>query len=192
MNFMHTTTDKKVLMDITAILHDTGKMRTYEENEGRISFVGHEDESLKIADNFLNKLKFSNDDKKYIKTIIKYHMTIHRISDLDNEKLQREQLAQIYIDISEDAELLHDCIEFTKKDSFKDLSKYDVLQTIVKEFSQQQQLIKGQDVKEFPDRIKGRLIKRMRFIQLSKKYNKDKLLKILKSEANNIISQEKK
>jgi hypothetical protein len=185
---MKTNINKKTLMNITAILHDTGKMKTFKQIDNMISFVGHEDESLKIADKFLNNLKFSNDDKKYIETLIKYHMIIHRISDMTDEKIQREQLANIYIEIFEDAELLHDCIEFTKRDSFKDLSVYEKLQEIVKEFSKEPALIKGKEVEGYPDAIKGKLIKRMRFIQLSKKYNKEQLLKIIKSEANNIIS----
>lgn len=186
---METTTNKKVLMDIIAILHDTGKMKTFEQVEDRISFVGHENESLKIAGKFLNRLKFSNSDKRYIESLIKYHMVIHRISDMDDEDLQREQLAKIYIDLFEDADLLHDCIEFTKKDSFKDLYAYKNLQKIVKQFRKEPVLIKGRDVEEFPERIRGILIKRMRFIQLSKNYNREQLLKILKSEANNIISR---
>jgi hypothetical protein len=188
---METNISKKTLMNITAILHDTGKMKTIEQIEDRISFVGHEDESLSIADKFLDKLRFSTKDKKYIKALIKYHMAIHRISDMTDETLQREQLAKIYIELFEDYELLHDCIEFTKKDSFKDLARYELLQKIGKEFSKEPYLIKGKDVENFPDRIKGKLIKRMRFIQLSKKYNKEMLLKQIKSEANNILATEK-
>ncbi len=185
---METTTPKKILMYVTAILHDTGKMKTFEQIEDRISFVGHENESLKITDRFLNRLKFSNSDKKYIESLIKYHMIIHRVSDMDDEDLQREQLAKIYIELFEDADLLHDCIEFTKKDSFKDLYVYENLQKIVRQFKRKPVLIKGKDVEDFPERIRGKLIKRMRFIQLSKNYNKEQLLKILKSEANNILA----
>ena len=185
---MKTTTDKKVLMNITAILHDTGKIKTFKKEGNKISFINHEDESLKIADKFLNNLKFSNNDKKYIETLIKYHMIIHEISDSTDEKLQRNHLAKIYIELFEDEELLNDCIEFAKKDSLDDLSKYEKLKKIVEEFSKEPILIKGKDVEEFPEKIRGKLIKRMRLLQLSKQYNKKELLKILKSEANNIIA----
>lgn len=60
---------------IAAKLHDIGKGFTIKtDEEGKISFIGHEKESVKIAKTFLNRFKFSNADIKYITIMIKLHM----------------------------------------------------------------------------------------------------------------------
>ena len=84
---MRTTTDKKILMNVIAILHDAGKIKTIDTgDDGKISFKGHENESVDVAKKFLSKMRFSNNDSKYVETIIKYHQLIHTIASLDDYK----------------------------------------------------------------------------------------------------------
>ena len=60
---------------IATKLHYIGKGITVQtDEEGKISFIGHEKKSVEIAKTFLNRFKFSNADTKYITTMIKLHM----------------------------------------------------------------------------------------------------------------------
>lgn len=183
---MNLNTKKKILFDLAIILHDVGKVNTLSKVNGNISFLGHDEESVKIAEKALERLKVSNNDKKYIIELIKHHMILHRISDLDKEK-QKEQLAELFIKENEDAELITDMIILAEKDSNISKTEYDFLKRLVTEFSNSKQLIKGSDVENFPERIRAKLIKRMRWFQLAKDMNKSELFKIMKSEANNIL-----
>lgn len=69
---------------IATKLHDIGKGITVQiDEEGKISFIGHEKKSVEIAKTFLNRFKFSNADIKYITTMIKLHMMggVDKLSD---------------------------------------------------------------------------------------------------------------
>jgi tRNA nucleotidyltransferase/poly(A) polymerase len=58
----------------SVLLHDLGKMSTKRKKDGRIVFYGHEVESEQIANNILNRYKFS---KRFIKNVchlVRYHM----------------------------------------------------------------------------------------------------------------------
>jgi poly(A) polymerase len=62
-----------------ALLHDVGKLRTRTEEDSptgdRIHrFFGHDKESAVMAEEILTRLKFSTDEKDYIKLLISKHM----------------------------------------------------------------------------------------------------------------------
>lgn len=59
---------------IATKLHDIGKGISYKNEDGKVSFIDHQKESVKIVNSFLKRFKFSNDDIKYITTMIKLHM----------------------------------------------------------------------------------------------------------------------
>lgn len=62
------------LLKWTMLLHDIGKpyVKTISE-DGTDSFVGHDDKSVELAQNILNRLYFTEEEKKIILILIKYH-----------------------------------------------------------------------------------------------------------------------
>lgn len=74
-------TVEKTDMDLTlrwsALLHDVGKPITKTvNNKGFDSFVGHAEKSVEITRDIMNRLKFSNAEKREICNLVKYHDTI--------------------------------------------------------------------------------------------------------------------
>ena len=56
------------------LIHDIGKPQTYRKLEnGTITFYNHEVVSGKIAENISQRLKFSNDEKEKLLTLVRFH-----------------------------------------------------------------------------------------------------------------------
>ncbi len=64
---------KKLPIRWAMLMHDMGKPFTRSTDMDGDHFRGHEEMSLNIARRIFDKLKFSNAEKSYIKTMIKYH-----------------------------------------------------------------------------------------------------------------------
>jgi len=62
------------ILRLTALLHDIAKPRTRIKREGKWSFYGHEKESALLAEEILNRLKFSNEVIKTVTNFIQHHM----------------------------------------------------------------------------------------------------------------------
>ena len=59
---------------LSAFLHDTGKLKTYKEDEKGIAhFYSHAKESEKIATLYLNNYKYDNETKEKVLTLIVHH-----------------------------------------------------------------------------------------------------------------------
>lgn len=65
---------KDPLVRLAALLHDIGKPAARTEVDGKVQFLGHEDIGVGIAKTLMERLKFSNDDIKFVGTIIARHM----------------------------------------------------------------------------------------------------------------------
>ncbi|MBQ9115878.1 MAG: HD domain-containing protein [Clostridia bacterium] len=64
--------DRNIRM--AALMHDIGKPEVFTVgNDGVGHFYGHSERSVEIAENVLTRLKFDNDSKNEILTLIKYH-----------------------------------------------------------------------------------------------------------------------
>ena len=62
------------VLRLTALLHDIAKPRTRIKREGKWSFYGHEKESALLAEEILNRLKFSKEVIKKVTNLIQHHM----------------------------------------------------------------------------------------------------------------------
>lgn len=65
------------LMNIGALFHDFGKMKTQSPNEkdpGRMSYIGHEKVSAQMADEILKSIGVGEDDRNIVKQVIRLHM----------------------------------------------------------------------------------------------------------------------
>jgi poly(A) polymerase len=57
-----------------ALLHDVGKPATFRVAPDRIRFDGHVEVGVKMAEEILHRLRFSNDDSEQIVALVKNHM----------------------------------------------------------------------------------------------------------------------
>jgi poly(A) polymerase len=77
-----------------ALLHDIGKPATYQPPNpaiagDRIRFNGHVEAGVRIAEEILNRLRFSNDDKEQILALVKNHMRFGDILHMKQSTLKR-------------------------------------------------------------------------------------------------------
>lgn len=101
---------QKKVLKWTMLLHDIGKpyVKTISE-EGRESFVGHDDKSVELAVGILNRFEFSDKEKQIILTLIKYHdkflnegeVTYDNMKFLANELGGSKELFYLLIDVKD-------------------------------------------------------------------------------------------
>jgi poly(A) polymerase len=77
-----------------ALLHDVGKPATYQPANpkvpgDRIRFNGHVDVGVRIAEEILDRLRFSNDDDAQIVALVKNHMRFGDILEMKQSTLKR-------------------------------------------------------------------------------------------------------
>src|SRR6185436_3402339 len=66
------------LVRLAALLHDVGKPRTLFEVEGQGKFYGHEHVGASLADQMLERLRFSNAEREFVSHLINEHMFFYR------------------------------------------------------------------------------------------------------------------
>ncbi|AKL97381.1 CCA tRNA nucleotidyltransferase [Endomicrobium proavitum] len=64
----------ELVLRTAALLHDIGKFAACKNENGKITFYGHELESVKLAENILKRLKYSKDFTTQVLLVIKNHM----------------------------------------------------------------------------------------------------------------------
>ena len=73
-----------VTLKLAAVLHDTGKpVARSVDDDGRIRFIGHEKESVRITGKVLRRLRFNRSEVRLGETIVRHHM---RLLLLANQK----------------------------------------------------------------------------------------------------------
>ena len=64
-----------VTLKLAAVLHDTGKPVAHSvDDDGRIRFIGHEKESVRITGKVLRRLRFNRAEVRLAETIVRHHM----------------------------------------------------------------------------------------------------------------------
>ncbi|MDO4282888.1 MAG: EAL domain-containing protein [Clostridia bacterium] len=101
---------QKKVLKWTMLLHDIGKpyVKTISE-EGNESFVGHDEKSVELAQGILDRFEFSDDEKKIILKLIKYHdkflnegeITYDNMKFLANELGNSKELFYLLIDVKD-------------------------------------------------------------------------------------------
>lgn len=103
----YNTNDMKILK-WTMLLHDIGKPLAKSVNSsGQDSFAGHDDISVEIAADILDRFDFEEEDKNLILTLIKYHdrylnegdLTYDNLSFLASELGNRKELFNFLIEV---------------------------------------------------------------------------------------------
>jgi len=79
---------QKKIIKWTMFLHDIGKPYVKKvSDDGAESFAGHDDKSVELADIILNRFNFTDDEKRIILTLIKYHDKYLNIEEVTQENL---------------------------------------------------------------------------------------------------------
>ncbi len=74
---------RKALMKMAALLHDIAKpqTRSYDEGKERIRFLGHAQQGAAIAENVLERFRFSSREKEIVTRIIDQHLRPGHLSN---------------------------------------------------------------------------------------------------------------
>jgi putative nucleotidyltransferase with HDIG domain len=72
-----------------ALLHDVGKPATFQRGPGRIRFNGHVEVGVRIAEDILRRLRFSNDQTAQIVALIENHMRFGDVAKMKDSTLKR-------------------------------------------------------------------------------------------------------
>ncbi|MFP4661552.1 MAG: HD domain-containing protein [Halanaerobiales bacterium] len=70
----HLDNDKIYLLKMASILHDIGKIATKSHRGEKIHYFGHEKVGAEMISCLLKGLKYSREEVKFVKNIIKFHM----------------------------------------------------------------------------------------------------------------------
>ncbi|MDM8527076.1 HDIG domain-containing protein [Anaerolineales bacterium HSG24] len=84
----------KALVPFAILLHDTGKPMTQSHDDGKIRFLGHEQESVKIARQIMTNLRFSGEAIAFVTMIVKNHMRPLTLSQQD--KVSRRAIYRLF------------------------------------------------------------------------------------------------
>jgi len=73
------------LIRLAAFLHDIGKpvVREFDERRGEFAFIDHQKESARITEDFMRRMKFSNEEREFVK-----HLVFHHMADQSNRRMK--------------------------------------------------------------------------------------------------------
>ena len=87
--------DDDLILRLSALLHDIGKIRVRTEEDGKIHFLKHELKSGEMIDELLRPLKFSNEIIKEVTFLVRNHMICktwgYECENMKDKKLRRLQ-----------------------------------------------------------------------------------------------------
>jgi poly(A) polymerase len=72
-----------------ALLHDVGKAVTRSEDENGVHFYGHVKQGEEIADEIMQRLKFSRAQRETVLNLIHYHMVFMNVQKMRPGRLKR-------------------------------------------------------------------------------------------------------
>ncbi len=82
-------TGENLCLAWSVLLHDVGKAATRTEDENGVHFYGHVRQGEKIADDIMERLKFSNAQKETVLNLIRHHMVFMNVQKMRPARLKR-------------------------------------------------------------------------------------------------------
>lgn len=82
-------TDKNISLAWGVLLHDIGKAVTRTEDEKGVHFYGHVEKGVEIADNIMQRLRFSNAQRETVLNLIRQHMVFMNVQKMRQGRLKR-------------------------------------------------------------------------------------------------------
>jgi len=86
--------EEKLIFALVAYFHDVGKITTIKNKGGKISFLGHEDTSAKLAEIRLTALRIPSEIIRPVVKLISLHMKLNEMSNTSNP-LPKKQFAKM-------------------------------------------------------------------------------------------------
>lgn len=187
--FAMDTIENEIVLKLAMLLHDTGKaVSKTTDNRGIDHFYGHAKESVIISRKILNRLKYDNDTKRKVLTLINFH---------DSKLIaEKRSIKSLLIKVGNE-ELFRDLIKVKWSDSLAKSPKYikprivelveieEMLDDIIKDgecFKTSDLAIDGNDLKKmgFKGVEIGNLLKKLlnKVIANPELNNKESLIKI--------------
>jgi len=125
-----------------ALLHDIGKPATFTQDEnGNGHFYGHAEESARMAEDILRRLKAPNELRERVVFLVKNHMT-----DLvPDKKFLRRRLGQ-YTEAGLRALLALQKADFTSKPAGEDSPEFDWMEALIDEILQEDTCLQIKDL----------------------------------------------
>jgi poly(A) polymerase len=84
-----TDTDKNLCLAWGTLLHDIGKALTRSEDEKGVHFYGHVQKGEEIADDIMQRLKFSRAQRETVLALIRQHMVFMNVQKMRPGRLKR-------------------------------------------------------------------------------------------------------
>lgn len=137
--------NEKPILQLAGLLHDIGKPATKKVLNGKISNKGHDKIGAEMADLIMLRLKFSNDEIDFVKSLVENHMKQHIVKEFRKSTLKR-YLASPYFD---------DLLKLNTADvlsSYGDLSNIDFINEKLSEWEPEEikpskkKLVNGHDL----------------------------------------------
>jgi len=122
---------QKKILKWTMFLHDIGKpyVKTVAE-DGTESFSGHSEKSVELAKGILDRFDFTEEEKRIILLLIKYHDMY-----LNEEEVTKENLTLLAREFNDDRELFYLLINVKDADaSAKSIEAYDKFKAIKEKY----------------------------------------------------------
>lgn len=82
-------TDKNICLGWATLLHDVGKALTRSEDEKGVHFYGHVEKGAEIADDIMQRLRFSRAQKETVLALIRQHMVFMNVQKMRPGRLKR-------------------------------------------------------------------------------------------------------
>jgi tRNA nucleotidyltransferase/poly(A) polymerase len=160
---------------LAVLLHDAGKPRVAKEVGNKIMFVGHAEESARIAEEWLRSLRYDNRTIHLVTTAVRIHEMVHQARG------NRGALARIWVEeVNEDPEAMELAIQVAEADKGE---RYDDVRQVIDEFMKIPRP-RGYLVLHLPPEKRGAVLKKLRIIQLRDSItDMEKLKKIVKGIA---------
>lgn len=129
---------KDYKMRLVGLLHDLGK---YDANKAFFNLHGHEEYSTNKAIEIADRLKLSNEDKKYITHMVQHHMDLlHLMNEVKPEINKKPSTKALRTFMNKNEGYENDLIEFAHADieatgypRQDDHRKLDIIQTLIRD-----------------------------------------------------------
>jgi tRNA nucleotidyltransferase/poly(A) polymerase len=142
---------------LAVLLHDAGKPRVAREAGGKVRFVGHAEESAKIAGEWLRSLRYDNRTIRLVTTAVRIHEMVHQARG------NRGALARIWVEeVNEDPEAMELAIQVAEADKGE---RYDDVRRVIEEFAKTPRP-SGRLVLHLPPEKRRAVLRKLRIIQL--------------------------
>ena len=169
------------LLKMAAWMHDVGKPDTVTASGDKISFIGHETVGAEIAAARLRWMRLSNDQIKYVTSLISHHMELNNL--LTEDGWSERNLAALYLRTGGNMQFLRDLMTLSEADTQIPHERYQEIERILDGWASLEPAITSEDVIRFEDKIRGKILMKARHLQLYQHKPREALLKEIESIA---------